>query len=53
MFLVCPENPPNPPNLGFVFGDVNGNFEKLYTDVERLNERAGPFEACLCVGRFF
>lgn len=35
------------------FGDVNGNFEKLFTNVERLNERAGPFEACLCVGRFF
>ena len=30
------------------FGDVNGNFEKLFTNVERLNERAGPFEACLC-----
>ena len=35
------------------FGDVNGNFDKLFNTVERLNERAGPFSACLCSGRFF
>mgnify|MGYP001969550677 FL=1 len=35
------------------FGDVNGNFDKLFNTVERLNERAGPFSAVLCSGRFF
>lgn len=34
-------------------GAVNGEFEALKKRVESVNSKAGPFDALLCVGRFF
>ena len=34
-------------------GDVEGRHENLFKTVSRLNAKAGPFAAVLCVGRFF
>lgn len=34
-------------------GDADGKFSALFKTVEKLNAKAGPFAALLCVGRFF
>ena len=34
-------------------GDVDGKFSTLCKTVGKLNQKAGPFAALLCVGRFF
>lgn len=34
-------------------GPVLGNIEALLKRVRSANEKAGPFEAVFCVGRFF
>ncbi|XP_044736646.1 CWF19-like protein 1 [Chrysoperla carnea] len=36
-----------------ICGDVKGNFQTLFSRVETLNKKAGPFEMLLCVGDFF
>ncbi|XP_055836731.1 CWF19-like protein 1 homolog [Episyrphus balteatus] len=36
-----------------VSGDVNGNFKQLFTRVESINKKAGPFDLLLCCGEFF
>ena len=36
-----------------VCGDVCGQHEQVFTKVAALNEKAGPFSALLCTGRFF
>ncbi|XP_063242249.1 CWF19-like protein 1 [Bacillus rossius redtenbacheri] len=36
-----------------VCGDVNGKFKTLFTKVERVNKKQGPFAFLLCVGNFF
>ncbi|XP_033102373.1 CWF19-like protein 1 [Anneissia japonica] len=36
-----------------VSGDVEGNFDQLFKRVEKVNKKAGPFEALFCVGSFF
>lgn len=36
-----------------IAGDVNGCFSELFKRVETVNKKAGPFDALLCVGRFF
>lgn len=39
--------------FSLVCGDVNGKFNKLFTKVESINSKAGPFEYLFCVGNFF
>ena len=34
-------------------GDVEGRFDEIFTQVNAVNAKAGPFAAMLCVGRFF
>ncbi|KAI4504302.1 hypothetical protein M0802_000773 [Mischocyttarus mexicanus] len=34
-------------------GDVKGNFKFLFTKIENINKKNGPFEFLLCVGDFF
>lgn len=34
-------------------GDVDGKFSTLFKSVAKLEHKAGPFAALLCVGRFF
>lgn len=36
-----------------VCGDVEGRFRKLFTKVESVNQKNGPFDLLLCVGNFF
>ncbi|XP_037953190.1 CWF19-like protein 1 homolog, partial [Teleopsis dalmanni] len=36
-----------------VTGDVCGNFNQLFTKVNKTNQKAGPFDMLLCVGDFF
>ncbi|XP_038053166.1 CWF19-like protein 1 [Patiria miniata] len=36
-----------------VCGDVEGRFRQLFTRVNNVNRKAGPFEMLLCVGEFF
>lgn len=36
-----------------VVGDVNGQFDQLFTRVSSVNKKAGPFDMLLCVGNFF
>ncbi|KAH8407462.1 hypothetical protein KR222_001468, partial [Zaprionus bogoriensis] len=36
-----------------VVGDVRGNFKQLFSRVEQVNKKAGPFEILCCVGDFF
>ncbi|XP_030026506.2 CWF19-like protein 1 [Manduca sexta] len=34
-------------------GDVNGNFKVLFSRVESIIKKSGPFDVLLCVGTFF
>uniref|UniRef100_A0A0C9RHR7 Cwf19l1 protein n=1 Tax=Fopius arisanus TaxID=64838 RepID=A0A0C9RHR7_9HYME len=34
-------------------GDVEGRFNNLFSKVEQINKKNGPFEFLLCVGNFF
>lgn len=36
-----------------VCGDVEGHFKTLFTKVETIHQKKGPFEYLLCVGNFF
>nr|CAD7407537.1 unnamed protein product [Timema cristinae] len=36
-----------------VCGDVDGKFKTLFTKVENINTKSGPFDFLLCVGDFF
>ncbi|CAH2211446.1 jg22917 [Pararge aegeria aegeria] len=36
-----------------VCGDVNGNFNTLFSRVESIARKSGTFEVLLCVGNFF
>ena len=37
-----------------IAGDVEGNFDDLFKRVGAVNDsQAGPFDLCVCVGRFF
>ncbi|CAG9795733.1 unnamed protein product [Diatraea saccharalis] len=36
-----------------VCGDVNGNFNALFSRVETIVKKSGPFDVLLCVGNFF
>ncbi|XP_046435510.1 CWF19-like protein 1 [Neodiprion fabricii] len=36
-----------------VCGDVRGNFKALFTKIEVINKKSGPFDFLLCVGNFF
>ncbi|XP_069681635.1 CWF19-like protein 1 [Periplaneta americana] len=36
-----------------VCGDVEGKYKQLFTRVETINQKNGPFEMLLCVGNFF
>eukprot|EP00854_Cymbomonas_tetramitiformis_P017841 gene17841-21245_t len=36
-----------------VSGDVKGQFKKLFSSVDKVNKKAGPFAALFCVGQFF
>lgn len=36
-----------------ICGDVNGKFKTLFTRVEIINKKNGPFDFLLCVGNFF
>lgn len=36
-----------------VSGDVNGKFKTLFSRVEKVNSKSGPFDLLLCVGNFF
>ncbi|XP_018327175.1 CWF19-like protein 1 [Agrilus planipennis] len=36
-----------------ICGDVEGCFDALFSRVEKLNEKSGPFDLLLCVGNFF
>ncbi|GLG99136.1 CWF19-like protein 1 homolog [Gryllus bimaculatus] len=36
-----------------VCGDVDGKFKTLFTRVENINKKSGPFDFLLCVGNFF
>ena len=35
-----------------VAGDVQGNLDKLFSRVEQVNAKSGPFDLLLCVGQF-
>eukprot|EP01122_Echinamoeba_exundans_P005344 TRINITY_DN15511_c0_g1_i1.p1 TRINITY_DN15511_c0_g1~~TRINITY_DN15511_c0_g1_i1.p1 ORF type:complete len:578 (+),score=80.51 TRINITY_DN15511_c0_g1_i1:47-1735(+) len=36
-----------------VISDINGAFDKCFTHVTKLNEKAGPFHMLLCIGKFY
>lgn len=36
-----------------ISGDVEGRFRCLFTKVESINKKSGPFDFLLCVGNFF
>ncbi|XP_053614900.1 CWF19-like protein 1 homolog [Plodia interpunctella] len=36
-----------------ICGDVNGNFNTLFSRVESIVKKSGPFDVLLCVGNFF
>jgi len=36
-----------------VCGDVNGQFDRLFTKVAQVNEKHGPFTCLLCTGKFY
>lgn len=36
-----------------VSGDVRGQFKQLFTKVDKINKKSGPFDFLLCVGDFF
>uniref|UniRef100_A0A1B6J3M2 Cwf19-like C-terminal domain-containing protein n=1 Tax=Homalodisca liturata TaxID=320908 RepID=A0A1B6J3M2_9HEMI len=36
-----------------ICGDVNGKFKTLYSRVEKVNKKSGPFDLLLCAGNFF
>lgn len=36
-----------------VCGDVKGNFKTLFTKIDGINKKSGPFDFLLCVGNFF
>lgn len=36
-----------------VCGDVEGKFKKLYTRVDNVTKKSGPFDYLFCVGNFF
>lgn len=36
-----------------ICGDVNGKLKTLFTRVESINKKNGPFDFLLCVGNFF
>ncbi|XP_059486159.1 CWF19-like protein 1 [Neocloeon triangulifer] len=36
-----------------VCGDVNGKFNKLFSRIESINAKNGPFDYLFCVGNFF
>ncbi|XP_023178253.1 CWF19-like protein 1 homolog [Drosophila hydei] len=40
-------------NKILVVGDVRGRFKQLFSRVEQVNKKAGPFEILCCVGDFF
>lgn len=45
---------PSPIDLSsLVISDINGAFEKAFSHVAKLNEKAGPFSMLLAVGNFF
>nr|CAD7456044.1 unnamed protein product [Timema tahoe] len=39
--------------VNLVCGDVDGKFKTLFTKVENINTKSGPFDFLLCVGDFF
>ncbi|XP_068620334.1 CWF19-like protein 1 isoform X2 [Battus philenor] len=36
-----------------ICGDVNGNFNALFSRVESIVKKSGPFDVLICVGNFF
>lgn len=36
-----------------VCGDVRGNFKTLFSKIDTINKKSGPFDFLLCVGNFF
>lgn len=36
-----------------ICGDVEGRFKTLFTKVDAINKKSGPFDFLLCVGNFF
>lgn len=40
-------------NFRLVAGDVRGNFKQLFSRVESINKKAGPFDMLFCVGDFY
>lgn len=36
-----------------ICGDVNGNFNSLFSRVESIDKKSGPFDVLLCTGNFF
>lgn len=36
-----------------ICGDVEGHFKQLFTKVENINKKSGPFDFLLCIGNFF
>jgi len=36
-----------------VCGDVEGNFEQVFSRVETVHRKNGPFDMLLCTGNFF
>ena len=45
--------PPAPTSRVLLAGDVCGRLDALYARVAAVAAKAGPFDALLCVGRFF
>lgn len=66
MYLLC-QHYTNAPNLVHIFfsfnncnfyfrlicGDVNGNFNTLFSRAETIMKKSGKFDVLLCVGNFF
>lgn len=50
---LCPTSRCGMPVKILLVGSVAGNIDQLTKRVTNANEKAGPFEAVLCVGRFF
>lgn len=34
-------------------GDIRGQFKALFTKIDKINKKSGPFDFLLCVGDFF
>lgn len=39
--------------ISIVCGDIKGKFSEIFSKINKLNEKNGPFDLTLCVGQFY